>query len=369
MLHRFRKGILRAASVAAFGAGVWLQAGEKVEMKGSTAVELPKPTRRSFEEGRRFKFNSEASELEGGFAPTPSANNAAPIDRKLREALDRKKNWIFVNPYEKQTDSRTSEILEKDEGPNLLDHRLLKEDDKGAMQKFMEEKANRGSENKNAPSAGASPTSSSETRDRETSEKVRASFKEPEDEATKDEKTTAMFLDPGSSKGLMFKPMESGLEMSDFQKRMERSPLEGSVFTANRPADTTRFDKDELKRQQDTREAEFNKLLQPRGLAGGSGRMDPLNTAADGTRQEMNPAGPRRTDTFLSGGRTDFGGANRANGVAASVPGANSLDFGSVNARAAKESSFLPPPPSGTAASGSGFGKNPFSREIPRRKF
>src|SRR5688500_18057700 len=106
-----RKVKVRALSVAllvavpAFGA-------EKIQITGSTTIELPKPSH-ILEESKRNRGHdgpSGRSTFEGGMVPMMPANNNPQSDKKLKEAIDKKKNWIFVNPYEMQFDNKTEEF-------------------------------------------------------------------------------------------------------------------------------------------------------------------------------------------------------------------------------------------------------------------
>jgi hypothetical protein len=380
MVKPVKNGAGRVLLMVALGLGACLHAGEKVQLKGSTSVELPKPNR-NFEDSRRFKFESEGSELGGTFAP-PQRNNNGPTDRKLREMLDRKRNWIFVNPYEQKFDERTTEILEPDKNATsgLMDHPLLKEEDKGVMEKFLEEKKEKRRSN-NSSSSGSGSTS--ETREREKSEgKERpddpqnlALAQERMEEEMKDEEKV-LGRDLGTddrNDNTVFKPLGGGLEMNDFQKRMERSPLDGGFFSQNKSTDT-KMDRGELKMQQETREAEFNKLIQPRTLGGGlsglPGRADALGSGATDAARQNGPSVATRRDSFQSGGnRLDFGG-NRSGGVSASLPTANSFDAGGgFGTRNAMAPSFLPSSSPSLPSQSSSLGQAPFVHKFPQRKF
>lgn len=357
-----------ACLMAACLGGAVAQAGEKVELRGSTSIELPKPDR-TLEENRRFKFDTGAGELEGGYVPPQNVGGNHPLDRKLKEMLDRKKNWIFVNPYDRKLDGRSAEILGKSDsstGP-LGEHHLLQEGEKGAMQKFLEEKnTRRASESKTGEAREG--RESRDSRDEVESQSNRGESPEEEIGPGRDrkEKTSVLFTSDRGS--LDFK--SPGFDASEFDKRMERTPLDGSMFGPNRMQRPV-VDKDEIKKQQETRDAEFDRFIQPRGLAGGApglaGRLDPLNTAADSTRQEANPAAARRTDQFLSpNNRVDFG-ASRSGGLSSSLPG-SSVDFGD-NSRVSTPTTFLPTTTPAPAAQTPGFGPSPFVLEFPRRKF
>ena len=75
-----------------------------------------------------------------------TAQTATPqMDKQMKEFLDKKKNWIFVNPYENNYDAKTEEFMEGEElsvmaitdGTGVLplvpaqDHKRLLDGDKG----------------------------------------------------------------------------------------------------------------------------------------------------------------------------------------------------------------------------------------------
>ena len=139
-IHRKAQLVLAGvALLVAIPAG----AGEKVQIKGSTSIELPKP-KHILEDGktvRRYDGPSGRSEYEGGSMPGGvMLNNSPQSDKKLKEAIDKKKNWIFINPYEMQFDSKTEEFLQGEKGTGLYNHRLMKDDEKGVVERFIKEK-------------------------------------------------------------------------------------------------------------------------------------------------------------------------------------------------------------------------------------
>jgi hypothetical protein len=127
-----------------------------------------------------------------------------------------------------------------------------------------------------------------------------------------------------------------------------------------------------MKQQQEAREADFNKLVQPRGLGGLqtlSPRLDSLNPSMEGGRQDVNAIAGRRTDQFTTGGRSDFGGSSRNAGTVPSLPGADMRDFGDISSRGMNQPAYAPSPVPSAAPQGGGFGPKPFVFEMPRRKF
>lgn len=351
-----------AASAVALGCGLHALAGEKVELRGSTTVELPKPERK-IEEERRFKFDNAGSELSGGFAaPVGVGNSNAALDQKMRQMLDRKKNWIFINPYESPRDERTTDILGKDQATGSLgEHHLLKEGEKSAMQKFFEERDTRRSNDDETEERGRQES------DFSPGNRNKEDLEDSDSARPRDERNSVLFISPRSTDGFR----EPGFDASSFERKMERTPLDGSVF-ARTEMQRQSLDKDELRRQQEAREADFEKFIQPRTLPGGGameGRFDPLNTASDSTRREANPVAGRRTDSFLSSSpnRVDFSGGGRSGALSGSAPGP-SFDF-DAGSRGVQSSSFLPSSAPAASAATPARTPAPFVFEFPRRKF
>src|SRR5215510_11628694 len=122
------KQVLLGMSIIGLGCSV-VRAGEQVQFKGSTSIELPKP-KRPLEDNRRIRTDStERPSLEGGFVSPPPAENSPLNDRKLREALDKKKNWIFMNPYEEHFDSKTEEFMQGEKSTGLYDNKWMRSKD------------------------------------------------------------------------------------------------------------------------------------------------------------------------------------------------------------------------------------------------
>src|SRR6185437_3978659 len=104
---------------AALLSSLAVRGGEQVQIRGSTDIVLPKPTR-TFEDSRKYKIDREEhSDIEGGFIAPPAPEGSALMDKRARELLDKKKNWIFMNPYEPQYDSKTAEFMKGEKSTGL----------------------------------------------------------------------------------------------------------------------------------------------------------------------------------------------------------------------------------------------------------
>src|ERR1051325_5913316 len=119
-----------------------LRAGEQVQIRGSTSIELPKP-KRDLSDKNKVKSGDDKPAVDGGFA-APPIDGAAMSDKPLKDALDKKRNWIFMDPYENHYDSKTEKFLEGEKGTGLYENRWMKsKEDKSLVQKFIEGKDSR----------------------------------------------------------------------------------------------------------------------------------------------------------------------------------------------------------------------------------
>jgi hypothetical protein len=341
-----------------------LSAAEKVQLRGSTAVELPKPNR-AIDESSRFKFdNSSTMDAATGFLPPPSSGSNGALDRKLKEMMDRKKNWIFENPYDRKMDGRSAEILDNEGNSSpLLEHRLLKDESKTAMQRFLEEKESQRTRGENPNANNNGPAGAPENRPEKTD---LASQNGPNSgDGKPEDKPAALFF---GSENSFFKERESSFDSGTFQKKMERSPLDGGVFGQNRFAETPKPERDTFQRE-DARQTEFNSMIQSRGA------VSVASPTAD-TRLEaaFNPAigparpeiGARPTDFSGGGTRVDFGGG-RIGSLSSTLPSSseiggldNSFTKSPTYSPSSAPTSFAPPPQQQP---------RPFVFELPRRKF
>src|SRR4051812_29391193 len=86
-------------------------ADEKVEFKGSTSFELPKPSR-NLERDRNYNSGEkEKTDMSGGYVPPVAPGTSPLMDKKFKEMMDKKKNWIYLNPYKENFDSKTAEFM------------------------------------------------------------------------------------------------------------------------------------------------------------------------------------------------------------------------------------------------------------------
>ena len=374
----------RKYQLAALGAAILLVAPahsaeqEKVQIRGSTSIELPKP-KHSLEDVKTFRSPESPSgrgEYEGGVAAaTPVNNNSPQMDKKLMELLDKKRNWIFVNPYEMQHDSKTEEFMEGEKSTGLFSHRLMKGEEKSVLEKFIDEK---NPERENDPEVMENGT------ERNSRKELMAING---DELTEEGKAT---LAAEKGQTLQFKLEQKASftpDRSPFLQKLERTPFTESGETRRFAETREATSAPDLRNDREARDAELSTLFQPRNFASPSSAVgfDPLNNAPDATRQETSPiVGQRRPGQFLNFGRAEaspgagsvpggissgrnspiFSGASSAS----SIPGRESSDlFGSKIAQPSTISSgnsFTPPAPTRPT-----FNQSPFAMPFPQRKF
>jgi hypothetical protein len=372
---RARRKITNALAGLALLFAASLTAGEKVQFRGSTSIALPKPTR-SLEDARSTRL----PEGRGGQDETDAALGiSAPVattpqmDKKLKEFLDKKKNWIFVNPYENQYDAKTEEFMEGEKSTGLYEHRLLKEEDKGVMEKFLQERSpyreDEGDPEKRAKDPEHGPTGEAQRQKEQANERVNErpqpvantlNVQQPADRASGfsvDQKSPSLF---GNT--------------SLFDQKPERSAIGDRPLMFNdRPE--RMMSKEDIRKERDTRDAEITRMLQPRGGPGGlSSRLDPMNSGGDRARPD---AGGPRTESFLNATRTPTaaGGIGSGNSVIfsgggrpSSLPPRSGFDLGPKASSAANASVGVRSLPSPAAASRPAANQ-PFVLPLPQRKF
>jgi hypothetical protein len=284
-----------ASGLALSMGGLLLQAAgsEKIEISGSRPqIEPPKQEKR-FERlpGVGRSSLSEPDTPDAAFTPN-APQRSIILDREALRKLDRDRNWMFVNPYEIDRKASGLDKLEKKNQSKWLDESV---EDKSVLEKFFDERSRRSaSESRDSRDADdlrrpAARNPFEAARDREDADGRR----DHDDKAFLRELSLKAFLNPGEFE-------------RDNREQKEHSGAAGQDWRNLSGGRDLTFDKrQELKRQEEQRSLEFQKLLQPRSITPSiSGRVDPINTQADPGRQEWNPiapssAGPR--PAFASG--------------------------------------------------------------------
>ena len=338
---------------------------EKVQITGSATIELPKPSH--ILEGSKYNRNydgpSGRSTLEGGTGPMMPANNNPQSDKKLKEAMDKKKNWIFVNPYEMQFDSKTEEFLKGEKGTGLYNHRLMSSEEKTVLDRFISERKPEREAEAEQPEHGQR----NERGDQKPDFLSTAKLEEASGEKEKPKLERGLSLPP-----TLAEKTDVFTERSAFQRKLERNPFSetaGGSRTLERSGGMSREDRE-------ARDAEMSKIYQPRVMgAPVTAQTDPVNGAFDATRQEATPFSARRADPLLNMGRAEPGTSGRngpiftgptSSGIGGGLP-ARSSGFADPSPRApvaAPNASLAP-----AAASTPTFRAAPFVLPKPQRKF
>jgi len=370
----------RAFLTASLGAAMLLSgaalAGEKVQIQGSTAAEIPKPTR-SLEE-RGFKLDrgeGGKSEVEGGFAAPPQESNSRLRNRKLRELVDKERNWVFANPYEQAGEGDSENSFGGADGSGLSDHRWMRGEEKSAVEKFLAERDNADKEKGEKAGHGEARRAEQET--------FRGSLFSNEETGPAQQEKLSLFGTGTDNRN----QNTSGLagNKSAFEQRLERSPFSESRFSERKP-ELTEAGKRDMLQQREQRAADFEKFIQPRGLSGANGlnpgaalggRLDPVNTSVDFTRRELNPIAGGRSDSLLGGGAggrasslpgggSGLGTDSRLS-IAGSLPGARGAE--DIGRNIARPSAFAPNAGPAVSAPSGTFSGLPYVLPPQQRKF
>ncbi len=344
------------------------RAGEQAEFKGSTSVELPKP-KRTIDDDRQFNSGPERPNLEGGFAAPPIEDS--PLNnKKFREEMDKKKNWIFMNPYEDHFDSKTEDFMKGEKGTGLYKNRWMDSDkERSAVQKFLEEKKQHRGQESLRNDREASP-------DRANAKDTFVKTRE-EDELKTDQTSPLSPAGKTSSDAALFRsPSSDSFFSGGIDKKLERDPFASDPFSNQKSSTLSAFDREDLKQKEMAHEREFDQILQARpgsgagvgqlntGLAGGGiGQLDlSVNAAGSGRRSDgysVTPGLGSSTATFTDGGvsfgsRSDYSGRGLGDsfaGPAKAVP------------------SFADTLPQAAPARSPSVSPTPFVLPFPQRKF
>lgn len=367
--------LLAAALLAAMPAF----AAEKIQITGSTSVQIPKPSEilEDPKKGRSYDGPSGRSTYEGAILPqnpTPLLNNPL-ADKKYRDAIDRKKNWIFIPPNESH-DYKTEQFLKGEKGTGLYNHPLMQQEEKGVVQRFIEH-----DKNGRKDDTGGNDSGDYSEREQEDQGGFRSSQFESELPGENSSKTLQGQRGLVLTSPLAKNPLTVE-ERNQFEERLSKNPLKDSIFGSNnRTSERSAFTPEERQ----ARDAEMNKIYQPRlgpdrtgGIAAVPGGTDPLSTF-DVTRQEATPFSGKRTDPIFNAVRSDPGVARNSpiftgpplgstgSGASSRIPQRSGFD---INARAPQASPFAPSVSAqAPRATGPSQSPAPFILPFPQRKF
>jgi hypothetical protein len=343
-------------------------ADDKVEFKGSTSFELPKPSR-NVESGRTYNGGEkEKPDMSGGYVP-PVAPNSPLVDKKFKEMMDKKKNWIYLNPYKDNFDSKTAEFMKGEKGTALFDQRWMTDkEEKGTVEKFLTEKQNRHDDDLHRDSD--KDENDADRAPRRDSGDIRGLGADGGDKGdnvrqedvirfgSKDEKIGAagINLRTAGEKG--------------FTERLERTPR----FIGEQRTEMTAIEKEKVKQDQKTRDSEFGQLLQSISPSASGlslpGAANPLTPSLNlgGPDASQNAGRPSQSVTFGRGETPGFNFGSSGNSpVSANLSPANRGFDDFAPKAAAKPSVFAPP--SNPLPSAGPPPVAPFQFTFPQRKF
>jgi hypothetical protein len=354
-----RQSFSMSATLAAllFIPSIGIRAGEKVEIKSSTTIELPRP--------REFNYKPDSKEIErpsvnsGVSLPAPAANPAL-LNKELKKLLDKKDNWIFMRPEEILMDDKTAAFFKDKEKDNpLLNFQMFKQE-KNAQEKYFESQGKRGNNAEKDPREDM---------------KLRMEMNRREAEKEKDPNTIVFGQSSGRNNEFTGIPMHEEGPFGKSQFGNTKSPdfMNRSFGTGLDSAKTPNiFEKEEIKKRTEQRDADFMKMISPRsslpvaGIPGLPGGLDPLNTQVDTTRMEVNPIRPNRQQMVTFGSEPSKFGNDAAGSFRPELPNSSYSD---LLPKAPSVGIFSPSASSPSPAQGISPTSRPFVFEMPRRAF
>ena len=328
-------------------------AGDKIHFTESPEkVDVPKPTTRDDRISSRFGNRPTPGEDIGPpieLEPSANQSGASPLmSRKLEEYLDKKRNWMFVDPKDKD---KFGDGFSSDQDAKS-DEILLDGDKKTktVQEKFYEH-------SKEKPDARKKKTSDEDDADSKDGDSDKNSDKKSGVDATR--------LAPELSLGSLLKlANRNDTELKDLSDMSRLHSLGGF---APDPSDSIR--KVEREREIKQHDADFARIIAPR--SGGptvSGVVDPVNTQGDITRREVNPFAPGNNFSGYKSGSSDGSDAAQSFAASSNLPRPeNSESFASRLPAAPSFSST--PTVSGPTPSSFQTDRQPFAFQPPRRKF
>jgi hypothetical protein len=356
--------------VAAFLGCTVLRAAEKLErleLKGSTEVDLPKP-KPTINTDRRLKDQADRPTVDS--APSAPARNAnSPlVTKKLLHEMDRQKNWIFMDPRDEHFDRKTEEFMKGEKGTGLYDNRFMQsDDDRSAVQRFLDKDRDR--EDKERDNSDNDGERSDRAREKE-------GFLPKRDEDELKENSSLSGLPKAQFDSAIFKagpgadPFGAG---NPLDNRLQRNSFSESTFAQK----TRGMDQDELRQKQVAHEKEFSDILQSRpGSTASFGKIDTLNPAANVGRLDLgaSAAGARRVDPYSIGGRGGPTTATFTDGGSSSFGnrpdvGARSFNDALPSFGASKAGPSFAPTPVQVAPGRFSGPPPPIAPTVPMRKF
>jgi hypothetical protein len=298
-------------------AGLWVlnstHAGEKIHFSDSPGqVDVPKPTTRDERISNRFGKSPSSvpqADIPVEMAPAATRQSANPLmSQKLEEYLDKKRNWMFIDPKAKDKD-KDQFGSDKNLQANEISLDPEKKKPKTVQEQFYEH-----------------PSDNLALRKKNSSTKENSdSDKDELDIDQKGDNERSSSLAPELSLGSLLRQNERTDGVLRTVGELSRANALQSFFPE--PSESAR--KADREREVKQHDEEFAKIIAPRSsVSTYSGSSDPVNTQSDATRVEANPFAPRRG--FAGYNTTPASEPSQGFSAASSIPrGGSSESFAS----------------------------------------
>jgi hypothetical protein len=342
-------------------------AGEKLELKSSTTIEVPKP--RDLDLHRNVPREVNTPDFGGGaIAPVPPSQSPL-LNKKLKELNDRRNNWIFLKPEEMLMDNKASSFFEEKDSTSLIfDLNSKNKSEKTAQERYWAERDR--TNNRDDSQEGNDPRQRSRFDQLKQTDRKSIYGDDNTSNYGRNGRTEASF---GGAKSTSFLDRDSGRDAANSFELKTPSFIDrpfGGMF-ADKPREVNAFDKEETKRRTKEREADFERMLQPRTQLSvdvpGVNLNQSLNAQIDSTRMEANPITGRRAD-FTAGNTapSSFLQSDRSSSFRSEIAGPSISD---LLPKTPTASSISPSAAPAVTVESPVSAARPFVFEIPRRAF
>ena len=257
--------------------------GQRLEFSAasSTAPELPKPTPRATELQNRQAIGSDSAPPVNGIA-TIAPSQAPQVSRALAERmlqqLDRRKNWMVPGAQDAEFDGMISDWMKQ--GFDKNGKETDEEKNESVMERFLKGSNEKNkSQQKHRLGEQNDPNSQNDN----SRDEKGLSNRDPKVQETTGLADFSLKSALSADRKDGFAPME-----------MNRQNMFRNDFN---PDNRTGRERELAREREATRAAEFQQLISPRsGGATFSSITDPINSAPDLTRREINPILPRAAE-------------------------------------------------------------------------
>jgi hypothetical protein len=307
-----------------------LHAGEPIQISGFTnKVSLPRkdstdsvlnPSSDIFKSGRSDNPGSDLPDT----TPTPNRTK----NRRAQELLDRQKNWMFQTPETMKAEPTPEEMFGLEENP----WSTRSKPSSRMLENFWKDKE-RKSPQKNPYSSPDRSESDTDDKDKAVLENSTSGILGTDARDQSRELSTlnwnSLFNEKGRSNG----------------QNRDSKELIGGLFNQKNPSASSSLvsglETPEFKTPQKERDDDFFKILNPSASKTFlPARYDPINSAFDSTRRDINPVVGRTVEDFSAANPLGALSGLQANGFV--PPGLQPPAFDDLNARLRGQPSFKP---------------------------